>query len=78
MKKHKLIALAALVVIMSACKKDWNCDCKVTAVDESQSFTIPTHEILDQSKSDAEETCNTHGEQYNTIVTTLDCNLSQK
>jgi hypothetical protein len=78
MKKNKLMIMSALLITMSACKKDWNCDCTVTAADQSQSFSIPTYEIKDQSKRNAEEACDAHGNQYNTIATTLNCNLTQK
>jgi len=78
MKTNRLFMAVSLLVIMTACKKDWNCDCVVSTVDQGQSFTIPTYEIKDQSKRKADEECEAHGNQYNTIATTLNCTLTQK
>lgn len=51
MKNVMIIAVALLMMGLTACKRDWTCTCTDGSGDEQST------DILNQSKSDAEDIC---------------------
>jgi hypothetical protein len=56
MKKHIfLIAAGAFIFGLSSCKKDWTCECTMTAIDGSTQTS--TSIIPKSTKKDAQSAC---------------------
>lgn len=53
-----LFSASAILLALTSCKKDWNCECTTTYSDGSTStFTVV---IPNQKKKDAETACKVH------------------
>ena len=63
MKKVLLIAVAGMFVLTS-CKKDWTCDCKIEYGSAKQNFALP---LTNQTKSSATTQCDAAQTNYSSI-----------
>jgi len=71
MKSKVTLAIGLFgMLALTSCKKDWECDCTITA--GAETATTQT-ELKDASKSDAEEWCD--GLELNSFY---NCSLSAK
>ena len=69
----KVLFVAAVAVLgLTSCKKNWNCECKVTVSNVS---TTQTSAINGATKKNATDACNTVQASYNTVYSTGTCEL---
>lgn len=77
MKVKKIAALAAIAMLtLASCKKDWVCECDITA----DGMNMPSTElqIQDAKKSDAEDLCDTFQTTSSAAGATASCDLKEK
>ena len=76
MKKKLLFVAAAIAVLsFSSCKKDYVCECDVTAF----GFTVPgsTEDINGERENDAQEICDDKEDELSTSEASVSCELSE-
>jgi hypothetical protein len=57
----KFLALAAVVVALASCKKDYTCECTATILGVTDTETLT---FEDATKAEAEDSCNTANTAY--------------
>jgi hypothetical protein len=74
-KKMFFVAAAIAVLSLSSCKKDYTCDCEVSAL----GATVPgsSENINDSSQSDAQQICDDKEEELSTSEATISCTLTE-